>query len=478
MAVQPDGKIVAAGGSRCWGLCHFRWSGFALAGYFPNGRLDPGFGRGGRMLTEGQKLIGITGITALARQSNGKLVAAGEWGRAFTLARYTPRGRLDRRFGKNGVEAPDLGSKCELEPVSAALQADGKIIVSGSSDCEVYSRAVIARYYSNGRLDPSFGGDGSVVTDFGDYLYGGASVIQPDGRIVVAGDIDSAAVLARYLPNGQLDASFGRAGKVIDQDAQGGADALALQADGKIVIGGGCCVERYTANGTRDPSFGDGGRVDARLGVSALAIDGQGRIVVAGVISDHAADAFGLRRYLTDGSPDAAFGGGGVVRTRFGKGSWAEARAVGLQPDGKVILTGSSSPRKSEIDDFALARYLPDGQIDRAFGTGGKVLTNFNDDVTGYTSFSARRIGGDVLLRWRTGWEEGIRGFRVCREAPSGGIVRCITRKPIRARGSATRGASYAVRETNAPLGKHRYVLQEFRPDGTRVNRARRWVRR
>src|SRR5947209_5776224 len=235
-----------------------------------------------------------------------------------------------------------------------------------------------------GDLDATFGTGGRVLTDFGGGAGARALALQADGRIVVAGlsrvGVGDDFALARYNPNGSLDSSFGSGGRVLtDFGLDDEARAVVLQADGKIVVAGGSggaffALARYNADGTLDPSFGSEGRVctnvGGRDGARALALQSDGKIVVAG-FSDVVGFGFALARYNPDGSLDPSFGSGGRVLT----GGVALARGLALQSDGKIVVAGFSDAGGGQ--DFALARYNPDGTLDLTFGTGGKVTTDF-----------------------------------------------------------------------------------------------------
>ena len=479
VAIQRDGKIVAAGASSCGhDGCTFSWDGFALARYLPNGRLDRSFGRGGKVLTEDP--TGGDEVYAVVVQDDGKIVVAGQDVGTFTLARYTPRGRLDAGFGKGGIAEPVFRDDCIPVATAAALQADGKIVVTGMCDADDVNGFITARYLADGRLDPSFGTGGSVLTDFGSdrYTNGRAVRIQNDGKIVVAGESESESsptaglALARYLPDGHLDPSFGTGGKVLD--VPGAAYALALQPDGKIVAGGGG-LARYAAAGTIDPGFGSSGKVSTKFIVSGLKLQGDGKIVAAGSIKRGDHYEFALRRYSSAGKPDTGFGRGGAVVTHFGRRSSDGASELAVQGNGKIVLAGGSYSKVGG-PDFALARFTASGHLDSRFGKAGKVLTDFRG-TTGFASFSATRTRGGVLLRWRTTWEEGIRGFHLYRERVKKRALR-ITRKLIASKGSTRRGASYSFRERGAPPGAYRYFLQEVRRDGKTVFRGQTAVKR
>jgi uncharacterized delta-60 repeat protein len=233
-----------------------------------------------------------------------------------------------------------------------------------------------------GDLDSTFGVRGKVTTDFGGFASASALVLQPDGKLVAAGGTFR-FTLARYLPDGSLDTTFGTGGKVTTDFGHSDlASALVLQPDGKLVAAGETRQEdvgaldfalaRYLPDGSLDPTFGTGGKVTTDFGVFsqafALVRQPDSKLVAAG----GTAGGFALARYLPDGSLDPTFGTSGKVTTDFGE----RASALVLQPDGKLVAVGG-------ISAFALARYLPDGSLDPIFGTGGKVTTNFGGQDMG-----------------------------------------------------------------------------------------------
>ncbi len=300
------------------------------------GDLDPTFGVGGKVTTDFGGLN--DGARALVQQPDGKLVAAGQAEAGdfdFALARYLPDGSLDPTFGTGGMVTTDFGTF----PFAAALvqQADGKLVAGGPTDAGGCCDFALVRYLSDGSLDPTFGVGGKVTTDFGGFEAAAALVQQPDGKLVAAGLSTAGSApatdfaLARYLPDGSLDPTFGVGGKVTTDFEGGGASALVLQPDGKLVAAG-----------------------NSRL---------------TGLVSD-----FALARYLSDGSLDPTFGVGGKVTTDFG--GFDRIAALILQSDGKLVAGGNSGSG-SGLPSFALVRYLPDGSLDPTFGVGGKVTTDF-----------------------------------------------------------------------------------------------------
>jgi uncharacterized delta-60 repeat protein len=220
-----------------------------------------------------------------------------------------------------------------------------------------------------GDLDPTFGAGGKVTTDFGGFDIASDVAVQPDGRIVVVGETFSALnfwAIARYLPDGTLDAGFGTGGKTttgFDATSGSSATTVLLQSDGKIVAAGfargigattiGFSLARYETSGALDPTFGAGGTVFTPYGGIAAdaAIQADGKIVAVGSSGPH----FALVRYDADGSLDPTFGVGGEVITDFGGAD--SANAVALQGDGRLVAAGSMEAVVGSPADFAVARY-------------------------------------------------------------------------------------------------------------------------
>ena len=258
VAIQSDGKIVAVGMTG-------NPFDFALARYNTDGSLDTTFGADGKVITDfGGSYDWATGV---AIQSDGKIVVVGvSIDQAnFALARYNTDGSLDTTFGAagNGKVSTNFSGKSD-QSLAVAIQSDGKIVVAGNSGRypppPFYDFAV-ARYNTDGTLDSGFGSSGKVTTNFsGSYDTCLAVAIQSDGKIVAVGDSDgNDFALARYDTNGALDSTFGTGGKVTT-DFSGGQDqayAVAIQSDGKIVAVGTSkgdsddfMLARYETDGT------------------------------------------------------------------------------------------------------------------------------------------------------------------------------------------------------------------------------------
>ncbi|HEX6709713.1 MAG TPA: Ig-like domain-containing protein [Rubrobacter sp.] len=366
---------------------------------------------------------------AVAIQPDGKIVLAGEWcgfaaqcnTASFALARFNPDGSLDTAFGSGGRTLVAFPNG-QAEATGVAIQSDGKIVAAGwRNDDDGVSDAdiALARLEPDGDLDPSFDGDGRVMTSFGGSDSGNAVAIQSNGKIVVAGDTtgcgDIDFAIARYNPSGSLDTTFSGDGRVCTGFGEWEwANAVAIQTDGEIVAAGssydsipcgfdGCyrdfALARYNPNGTLDTTFSGDGRVLTGLGGDdtawGLAIQDDDRIIAAG---DNGGD-FALARYNTNGSLNGSFGGDGKISTDFG--GYDGARGVAIQADGKIVAAGTNSS-----DDFALARYNTDGSLSPGFSGDGKVTTAFGgDDVANGVAIQAdgrivaageTNVGGDL----------------------------------------------------------------------------------
>jgi uncharacterized delta-60 repeat protein len=314
------------------------------------------------------------------------------WQLALAAPAHAKAGDLDRSFGTGGKVTTDFAGD---QDTARALVVQGTKLVAAGSGTAVpggLGAFALARYNPDGTLDTTFGTGGTVTTDFPGGGDANALAVQADGKLVAAGSTEFFAVdfaVARYNPDGSLDTSFGTGGQVVtDVDGTDRASALALQG-GKLVAGGlsfsatagtngDFGLVRYNPDGTLDTSFGAGGKVTTDfVGFTdwafALAVQG-GKLVAAGRAGFEGNDDFGLVRYNADGSLDPSFGAGGKVTTDFARagGSFDEARALVVQGS-KLVAAGNVGP----FFDFGLARYKADGTLDRSFGSGGKVTTNF-----------------------------------------------------------------------------------------------------
>ena len=335
---------------------------------------------------------------SLALQPDGIIVVAGACSNGtdydFCLSRYLASGALDTSFNSTGKVITAIGSGND-GAYSLALQPDGKIVVAGSCLNGSTYDFCLARYVASGALDLGFNDTGKVITAIGSGTDAAYSVaLQPDGKIVVAGrcfnGTHTAFCLARYVASGTLDVSFNSIGTVITAIGNGGsggsggdiARGVALQPDGKIVVAGYCangttydfCLARYLASGTLDLSFNGSGTVITPIGSGddyaiSLALQPDGKLVVVGVCSNGANSDFCIARYLANGTLDTSFSGTGKVITPVGS-SDDYAYSVALQPDAKIVVAGYCSNGANL--DFCLARYLANGTLTRALAAPAK----------------------------------------------------------------------------------------------------------
>ena len=290
---------------------------------------------------------------------------------------------LDPSFGGDGRVVTDMNGGTD-NGRSVVVQTDGRIVVSGfDSTAQDF---VLVRYHADGSLDTTFDGDGKVSTDFGGNEQAQDMALQADGKIVVVGLSNASGnfdfAVARYNTDGSLDATFdgdGRASTDLNGGASDQAFAVAIQGDGKIVVGGfsgsaDFAVVRYHTNGSLDTTFSADGIVLTDFGgndqVRALALQTDGKIVAAGFSNTPTGDV-AVARYHTDGTLDTAFDADGLVTTDFSGGS-DQGRAVVVQDDSKIVVAGLAPG-----SDFALLRYHANGSLDTSFDTDGRVITNF-----------------------------------------------------------------------------------------------------
>ncbi|HEX5444862.1 MAG TPA: hypothetical protein VFW87_13580, partial [Pirellulales bacterium] len=290
----------------------------------------------------------------------------------------------DDGFGTAGIATATF-SGGDARDYAVAVQDDGKVVEAGTFTQGSTTKLAVARFNADGSLDASFGTGGEVLTPVSNAshepisVFGTSLLVQPDGKIVVGASADGFQdfLLARYNANGQLDSTFGAGG--IALNALGNERQITLQPDGKIVaVGGdanGFVVARYNADGSLDSTFGTGGvkafiisSSDSALAL-AVALQGDGKIVAAGLTNDGAKRNIAVARLDTDGTLDSTFGSQGIVDTALRAGSDA-AFTVAVAPGGKIVVAGSSQS-SPDVFDAALVRYSPDGTLDSTFGDAG-----------------------------------------------------------------------------------------------------------
>lgn len=266
-------------------------------------------------------------------------------------------GAVDTSFAEGKIVLP-VGTSEDYANAAAVQPNDGKLVVAGSSNTTAGTQVSLVRYGRDGTLDTTFGNAGKVMTSVGGNNDQALAVaVQADGKIVIAGRSKQAAgddfLLIRYNADGSLDAGFGNGGKVVT-DFAGGTDvarAILIQNDGKIVVGG-----------------------DATMATSGI--------------------DFALARYNVDGTLDASFGGAGRVTTALKSGTGTDSvRALAIQPvlgEARILAVGDGG-------DFLAARYSPTGQLDAGFANAGKLVGVFGSTIGGAYAVTVLPDGRAVL---------------------------------------------------------------------------------
>jgi len=388
VAIQPDGKLIVVG--QTYKNNDFSNEDFVVTRYNTDGTLDNTFGSGGRVRTDFPGLAAVPSSVVI--QPDGKIVVAGgafplfTFSGNFEVVRYNPNGSLDRSFGNGGIVTTTFPEGSYAFDV--ALQSDGKIIAAGTVFVDFIpgepsnTDFALARYNPDGTPDATFGSGGQVSTDFVGMEDDAFSVlIQPDGKIIAVGSANDPATYynfaaVRYLSNGIIDTTFGVAGKVTTDFGVGGFDraqSAALQPDGRIVAAGfaisqnggvqNFAVARYTSSGVLDTTFSRDGITQIDFGSCCqsaykVLLQSDGKIITVGYANTESSDSdFLLARLNPRGSLDATFGVGGKVRTSFGDLNGGANRAA-LQSDGKIVAVGFQATFSNQWTNFALARYL------------------------------------------------------------------------------------------------------------------------
>ena len=418
VAIQPDGKIVAAGPG---GLCR----------YNADGSLDATF--------SGDGIVAVPGhIADLEIQADGKIVVGGNLvvggNGDFMVRRFNTDGSPDLTFDGDGVVTLDFknGSRDFVNAIALqAPDANGqqKIVAVGYYDTgwSASEKWTVLRYNANGTLDSTFDGDGKLTTAFGKGTTNKAIpngvMMQPDGKILVVGEAVGSDgwfdyAMARYNTNGTLDSSFGQGGKVMTDFraehngliSSDGARDVARQADGKLVVVGRAdayfAIARYDQSGKLDTSFaGDGKQILAspvgdggNITFKSVAIQPQDQKIVVGG-SGHLAY---VARFNSIGALDTSFDGDGWQAFRFSDPSpnpHSAGDVLALQSDGKIVMGGAAESPTG--DNFAVARLNPDGSFDAAAPLTAAGSPAANPSVNTFTQEQLPPILAEAIARWQ-----------------------------------------------------------------------------
>ncbi|MFN0216146.1 MAG: T9SS type A sorting domain-containing protein [Saprospiraceae bacterium] len=377
--VQPDGKIVAVGFTEESGV-----SKMAVLRYLPNGSLDGTFATNG--IFEGTFLGSINVAQAVTLQPDGKILVAGyttnlqsssTYNEDLVVLRLNANGVPDNTFGTSGAAIGSLGYN--ERPVGIRMTNDGRILVAGNVFHGSASNMFITRLTNDGNLDISFGVNGlnQVSITNGLWNYCQAMEVQPDGKILLAGEAKTFAglnfALIRLDPNGIYDLTFSGDGKNMHNisTTDDGAQAMLLLPDGKILLGGYAntadnkteiALTRFNADGSLDNSYGDAGKVLTQMGldhcaVADLNLTGMGNIIVAGTAKRYPSYFdFYLAKYKSDGTLDDNFGEQGITFTDY-DGHYDGISDAQILADGNILVAGTGVKTSNSISEFLLARY-------------------------------------------------------------------------------------------------------------------------
>ncbi|MBS1795757.1 MAG: VCBS repeat-containing protein [Acidobacteria bacterium] len=368
------------------------------------GNLDRTFGGQGKSIP---RVAGTEKAFDAVVQTDGKIVVVGGAAPAnssfdILVERFNADGTFDAAFGDGGRAVLNLSPRSEVA-YAVALQSDGKILVAGYyQQATNYTDFVVVRLLPNGQPDPSFGQEGvqlvapTVTSDIAVAI----AVQNVNGveKIVVGGNTGTANTqfcAVRLNPDGALDTAFGNAG--MQTVSVGGItdslQDLTIDSQGRIVeagfsrfdFGGGSyrddfAVVRLTADGALDPTFSGDGKVVTQMAgqsqprsVAMQTVNGVEKIVVGGFTRFGATDDFSLLRYNADGAVDTTFGTNGKVYTDFSAGD-DQLQKLLVQSNGKITAVGLM--RYGANQNFAQARYEPNGALDKTFGACGRIVTD------------------------------------------------------------------------------------------------------
>jgi uncharacterized delta-60 repeat protein len=324
---------------------------------------------------------------------------------------------LDAEFGANGIVTTDFNGRID-EGNALTIQNNNKILVVGKSldAANDLGYFALARYNSQGSLDAGFGSNGKTAAAFtnGGWLDQARAVaLQGDEKIVVVGESNWKIAMMRYNKDGSLDTGFGAGGFVTNSSGES-ATSVGIQQDGKIVAAGisgyKSVLVRFLSDGNLDTSFGPGGSVvidfgGYEVGARALAIQPDGKLVVLGYARQtvDAQHDFALARFNSDGSLDTSFGSGGKILTDLIGDDFGNTLA--LQKDGKILAGGNNAG--SWTDNFGLVRYNPDGSLDSQFGKNGIAVVEISGKKAGGNALALQEDGKILLAGYSSG-DDGL----------------------------------------------------------------------
>jgi uncharacterized delta-60 repeat protein len=330
---------------------------------------------------------------------------------ACMMARYNPDGSLDTTFDGDGKAFPAFGVIREICS-SVALQPDGKIVASwitfrnlgDAFDTDV----VTARFNTDGSLDATFGTGGRTITDVAGFNRINDVAVLPNGKIAAVGNSTTTSpYVLVYTSNGFLDTGFD--GDGIRSITATDLMAVDGQADGKVVVTGNnttFTTWRFNADGTPDTTFNGGGVISVPVGTgnatpAEMLVKPDGKILMVGTANGGTNNDITLVQLNSNGTPDLTFSDDGKVTTDTG--AVENGVDVAVQADGKIVALGSN------IFIWEVARYHPNGAIDKTFDGDGVTTATTNTTVPSAVALQpdgkivatgSSRPDGFVVLRW------------------------------------------------------------------------------
>ena len=388
-----------------------------LISFSQSGEIDTTFGINGKVVTG----FGTNNNTAnaVAFQTDGKFIVGGTYvsnrgDNDFALARYNSDGTLDTTFGSEGKVITNFGNSNYNYINSIYVLSDGKIMVIGTSGMvSLAPKLAIVRYHINGTIDESFGTNGKIISSLIPYSpYGNKLVFQPDGKFLItsckqySSDPNYYFGVERYSPEGVLDTTFGTDGQAVSSFGNGQSipASLALQPDGKILVAGRyqptnarqLALMRFTAEGSIDTTFDSDGKIVTNFGNGSVSeaidvsVNSNGKISVTGIVHTTPRN-FGLVQYNSNGSLDTSFDGDGKATIAF-QSNFETINSVTRQSDGKFLVVIKSDDFVLTTADFIVRRYNSDISLDTSFGVDGQTSAAF---TTGMNESQAAGIASD-----------------------------------------------------------------------------------
>lgn len=358
--------------------------------------LDKHFGKHGLAIAQ----VGNDGSGAnlVATGPDGSVIAAGMSVFAegedseghFVVAKFTPKGKLDSRFGSKGSTIVDFGGgplAFDI-PRDLAFTQDGKILLAGqgvTSDFE--AAAGITRIGADGQLDETFADGGKLLSEDGGLEEASAVLPLADGAFYAIGPSNKSLEIARFNADGSLDQTFGAGGFTLTEgETAAGVGHAVLTDDGKIVVAGAFGLMRFNADGTVDTTFGENGTAQTASSTMPNVVqDSDGKLVVAGGRT--------VSRYTADGQLDHSFADGGVFGFSSASGFAGAGLAIGAKDS--VVVSGTAKPPKSKTTAghrFAVAVLKSDGTLNRKFGNRGFATDRHGDVAKAVTTQNDGKI--------------------------------------------------------------------------------------